>query len=148
MKRSKHSGFTLMEMMIVVAIIAIISAVAYPSFRDSGRRGHRSDARSALLENAQYMERFFTENSAYNLTAGGASPTLPRTVSPANATGGNINYNISLSAVTATSFTLQAVPVNGMAADVCPTLTLNNLGQKSVSGTLSGGMTADSCWER
>lgn len=144
----RKSGFTLIEMMVTLVIIGIVTAIAYPSYRDNVRRGNRADARAMLMEDAQFMERFFNENNAYNLSVGGSSPTLPRTVSPAGATGSRVNYNITLSAVTASSFTLQAAPVNAMATDNCKTLTLTNLGQKSTSGTLGGGMTSETCWAK
>ncbi|MBC3882549.1 type IV pilin protein [Undibacterium sp. LX40W] len=146
--KNEEGGFTLMEMMITVVIIAILTAIAYPSYRDNVRRGDRSDARAALLENAQYMERFFTENSSYDKNVAGSDPVLPRTISPPNATGIQVKYEISIKSKAATTYTLQAVPKNGATTDYCKTLTINNLGQKSVDGTPTNGMTADTCWTK
>ncbi|WMW79774.1 type IV pilin protein [Undibacterium cyanobacteriorum] len=143
--RSKMQGFTLIEMMITILVISIITAIAYPSYRDNVRRGDRAEARAALMENAQFMERVFTENNAYDKAS---SASLPRTVSPANSTGTSVKYQFTLSNVTSTSFTLQAEPKNSQSSDACGKLTVNNLGQKSVNGTPTGGMTADTCWQK
>ena len=148
MKMNVEGGFSLIELMITIVIIAIITSIAYPSYRDNVRRGDRSEARAALLENAQYMERFFTENSSYDKNVAGSDPVLPRTVTPANATGTQVKYEISIKNKAATTYTLQAVPKNGATTDYCKTLTVNNLGQKSVDGTPTNGMTADTCWTK
>lgn len=151
--RNKRMGFTLVELMIVVAIISIISAFAYPSYRENVRRGNRAEVRALMLENAQFMERFLTENNSYLQTAGAAPtpPVLPNTVSPRGATGTKVNYNIAFRAVparTATTFAIEAVPVNNMASDACATLTYNHLGQRGTEGTLTGGMTTETCWSK
>lgn len=151
--KKKMRGFTLVEMMIVVAIISIISAIAYPSYLENVRRSNRSEVRALMLENAQYMERFFTENSSYLQSAGAtpAAPVLPNLVSPRGAVGTNINYNIAFRALPAqsvTTYAIEAVPANSMAGDACATLTYNHLGQRGTDGSLSAGMTSDTCWSR
>ena len=62
--RRSH-GFTLIELMVVVAVVAILSAIAYPSYRDSVLKGRRAEARSALAELLQQQERFMTQNNSY-----------------------------------------------------------------------------------
>jgi type IV pilus assembly protein PilE len=127
------TGFTLIEVMIVVAIIGILSAVAYPSYLSYIQKGARSDAKAVLMESAQFMERFFTTNNTY------AGATLGSSVSPKGASGVAIRYNISfLGTPDATTFTVRAVPANAQASDSCGTLTLSATGARTP--TTSG------CW--
>jgi type IV pilus assembly protein PilE len=145
-------GFTLVELMVTVVIISIITAIAYPSYRDNVNRSKRADARALLLENAQFMERFFTENNSYSQSnaAVPVAPVLPNLVSPRGATGARVNYNISfraLPALSQTTFAIQAIPANSMSSDKCGTFTLNQLGQRGTVGN-SGGMTSETCWTR
>ncbi|MDM0048635.1 type IV pilin protein [Variovorax sp. J22R115] len=62
-------GFTLIELMIVVAVVAILGAIAYPSYMDSVRRGWRAEARTALLQEMQQQERLYTQRASYKTGA-------------------------------------------------------------------------------
>ncbi len=106
------SGFTLIEMMIVVAIVGILAAIAYPSYQQHVRSSRRADAQAALSELAQFMERRFTENNGYDLAPAGldALDTLPFSQSPRD---GTAVYNLTLTAVAANTFTLRAAPIPG-----------------------------------
>ena len=123
--RKKQQGFTLIEVMIVVAIIAILAAVAYPSYQESIRRTARADAQSDMLEIAQIAERFFTANNQYAATRAGVAFVIPFAQSPRS---GAARYNFNIAFPTPQTFVLQAVPVAPQTADVCGTLTLNQLG--------------------
>ena len=72
-----NSGFTLIEVMIVVAIIGILAAIAYPSYIDSVRKGKRAEARAAVMNLLQQQERYFTQNNTYETFAKGAAAPLP-----------------------------------------------------------------------
>lgn len=149
MKHPKpQRGFTLIELMITIAVVGIITAIALPSYNEYIRRSRRSDARVVLLQDAQFMERFLTENDRYDLQRDGATPVaLPNTISPAATTGTQVMYNITLAAVNRNSYTLQAVPVagNAMDGDVCGTYTIDNLG---VKGNSNNSRSTVDCWSK
>lgn len=134
-KHSQH-GFSLTELVIAVAIIGILAAVAYPSYQDSIQKSRRADAKAALLELAQFMERTFIENKSY--TPGGTAPTLPFTESPKDS--GSKFYDLTLAA-TVTTFTVTATPKGPQSGDSCGTLTFTHAGQKGVSAS-----TVANCW--
>jgi type IV pilus assembly protein PilE len=142
---TRKRGFTLIELMIVVAIVAILAGIAYPSYREFVRRSDRADARTALLENAQFLERNFTVSNSYNKDSAGNdldSTALPVKQSPRN---GAAKYNITIDAATATAFTLKATPTGSMAGDACGTFKLAHTGQKTLAGNTKS--VAD-CWNR
>jgi len=139
--KHKNQGFTLIEMMIVVAVIGILSAIAYPSYTEYVRRGHRADARAGLLQAQLWLER--------GATATGVYPT----VLPANlnwSTDTSKRYTIGFAAGnTNAAFTLTATPKNPgpQANDKCGTYTLNNTGLRGANGKTSDqpGYNTD-CW--
>ncbi len=146
-------GFTLIEVMIVVAIVAILSAIAYPSYQESVRKSKRAEARAQLMEVAQFMQRFYSQNDRYdqaNDTANTAI-TLPAalTTVPKGAASGKEDYIIQFQSTTlqARSFTLEAVPraTGPMASDKCGTLRISNVGRRTINGG-AAGVTAADCW--
>ncbi|PTN12078.1 type IV pilus assembly protein PilE [Nitrosomonas aestuarii] len=139
MKSNRLTGFSLIELMIAIAIIGIIAAVALPSYQNYVRQSNRAVAKTILHENAQFMEQFYTENNRYDQNLAGNAVALPITQSPRT---GAVQYNVTLQAVGNATFTLQAVPAGTMAGDVCGTLTLTNTGLQG-----AGGNVAD-CWNR
>ena len=132
--RVMRAGFTLVELMIVVAVIGILAAVAYPSYVEYIRQARRADAQSALLELAQFMERRYTTSGTY---AAGADCSLPFTSSPRD--GATAFYTLS-AVCNASTFTLTATRTGPMVGDECGNLTLTNTG-------LQGAASAD-CWRR
>ena len=131
MKQSQ-AGFTLIELMVTVAIVGILAAIAYPSYQDSVRKSRRADASGALLGLANAMERHFTETNSYLGAADATTgvPTIFATTSPVD--GGTAYYNLTVDpATTASSYTLNATPTGAQTGDSCGTLTLTQTGVKS-----------------
>lgn len=137
MHQRKAKGFTLIELMIVVAIIAILAAIAYPAYINHTVNTRRAAATACLLEKAQFMERYYTTNMTY------VGAVLPDTgcedeLAPF--------YTFSLAGVpTAGAFSVQAVPQGQQASRdgaKCGTLGLNQSGTQSASGSEG----AAACW--
>lgn len=128
--RRREHGFTLIELSVVIAIIGIIAAIAIPSYNESVRRTRRALAQGCLTQAAQFMERFYTTNLAYNQTTAGVSVPNPSCGADVIA-----YYDVALDSVDPTTFTLSATPINAQANDTCGTMRLTNTGQRSADGT-------------
>lgn len=126
--RRRQHGVTLIELMVVVAILGIVSAVALPAYNRHVLKSNRSNAQAILLETAQFMERYYTANNSY------VNAAVLTTVVPKGATGTGIKYNVSFSVTpTASAYTVQAVPANGQASDSCGTLTVSQTGAQTAA---------------
>lgn len=127
--------------MIVVAVIGVLAAIAYPSYADSVRKGKRGQAKGALVELAQRAERHRTVQGSFASFWSSVPPTQRR--SPREgATAYTLDFALNEAG---TGFTLSAVPQGAQTADSrCMTLTLTDTGQKGVTGGATG--TAADCW--
>ena len=144
---NKSQGFTLIELMIVVAIIGIIAAVAIPSYQDSVRKSARAVAKEALFEVVSRQENNFLNSKAYatdltNLGYSGATYYVDKQGNTSVA--GDSVYLIQLATgATTSAYTVQAVPQNSQTGDTqCGTLSLSSAGVKGESGTGTVSM----CW--
>ncbi|MGY0556395.1 type IV pilin protein [Lysobacter sp. A421] len=133
--RRPAGGFTLIELMIVVAVIAILSAIAYPAYQDQVRKSRRGQVKADLVEYAQLAERFHTVNNTY------VGFDLPFAQSPREQ-GATAHYALALSPdAAASTFTIEAEAQGNQVEDRCGDLSLNQAGVK----TNSKGALAD-CW--
>lgn len=124
--RTQTQGFTLIELMIVVAVIAILAAIAYPSYQSHIIKTRRATAAACVIELAQFMEREYTTNQSYE------DATLPQTSCQNDL---NAFYSFAFpSPPTATAFSITATAQGVQANDTqCGNLTINERGTKSVS---------------
>jgi type IV pilus assembly protein PilE len=131
--RTLNRGITLIELMIVIVIVGILAAIAYPSYARYVEQARRADGKAALLDAAQRLERCYTQNNTY-VDCDGFLPSA----SPDGF------YTVDVSAIDATSFTLTAVPEGPQADSPCRTYTLASDGTRGVTGGAS--LSADRCW--
>jgi type IV pilus assembly protein PilE len=164
--RQRLSGFTLIEVMIVVAIIGILAAVAVPSYTSYIARAHRANARTQLLQAAQFMQRYYAANDSYatdrsagsvlgsvtatppvgmpeNLRKSPADGTTLYQLNTAITTAGNYTATVGVS-----DYTLTMAPISGRSAasDACGMFTITSTGVKGISGG-DGTKTRDECWK-
>ena len=148
----KQRGFTLIELMITVAVIGVLAAIALPNYTEYIQRGWRADARVSLLENAQFMAKVYSQYFDYSKGDGGTTPTLPIIYSPQGSTATTAKYTLSAVAAAPTSssqttLTITATPTN-WSDSKCENLTVNHIGVKSAT---KSGLSADQisdCWLR
>ncbi|EPJ85298.1 MULTISPECIES: type IV pilin protein [Pseudomonas] len=130
--RNISKGFTLIELMIVVAIIGILAAIAYPNYTEYVRRTHRAEIASLLSEQTQSLERFYSKNGSYTDATGVST--------------GNGYYTIAKT-LNAQDFTLAATGKGMMLNDKCGVFTITNTGARTNPGATSG-VTSKDCWSR
>lgn len=147
-----EGGFSLMELMITVAIIAILARIAYPSYQQYVLKSHRADAKTALLDLAARQERFFTLQNTYTAvpaSLGYAAASFPFAIQSGTQSYYQLNVAVTgtagASGAAAPGYSASAVPVSPQTADACGTYTINQLGVQG-NPTATGGTTPAQCW--
>ena len=122
----KNAGFSLIELMVVVAIIGIIAAVAYPSYQSYISETYRAQASTDLKRCALALERFYSNGFTY--LGGAGQCTL---WSPSEGTFEQRQYTLNLSNLTANNYTIQATPISGVCVAANPCLQLQANGTQT-----------------
>ncbi|MFC5697945.1 type IV pilin protein [Pseudomonas sp. GCM10022186] len=138
MKSSK--AFTLIELMIVLVVIGILAAIAYPNYTEHVRRGKRAEVKAALMEGAQALERYYSTHGSYLDSEGNFADAFA-TQAPAS---GAANYTIAAQgAPTATTFQLRATRAGSMAGDPCGDFQISHTGERTLANATR---TVAQCW--
>lgn len=128
-------GFTLIELVIALVITGLLAMIAFPSFTAQAQKSRRADGKAALLAAAVQMERYYTEHNTYATAALGAGGVYP-------AVSDSGYYNLTLTNLAASTFTLDAAPTGAQTGDSCGTLTYTQQGTKGVTGSAP----VATCW--
>jgi type IV pilus assembly protein PilE len=146
--RNGQRGFTLIELMIAVAIIGILLRLALPAYQNSVMKSRRADAKTALLDLAQREERYLATTNQYTTSApalGYSGTTTVTAAAPMTIQSGSASfYTLEVATSGTTSFTATARPTGAqLAKDTqCANFIINNTGQQTISGTGN----ATDCW--
>ena len=127
-RKTKIGGFTLIELMITVAVIGILAAVALPSYSSYVARAKRAEVRAEILKAEGWLERYYTENNFYSSTASATTTNPPAFATIFQSTTNPVaaNYTISLS-VTSTGYSITATRTGSMLSDTCGNYTKTNV---------------------
>lgn len=132
-------GFTLIELMIVVLVIGVLAAIAYPAYSQHVVKSRRAAAKACVEEAAQFMERHYTTRLSYLDPATNAAPALPAMQCRTDLA---MFYDVRVQAAAARTYTLQAVPTTKQKDAKCGTLTTTEAGVKGASGSDGAAL----CW--
>jgi len=139
-------GFTLIELMIAVAVVAILVSIALPSYQTYIRKSRRPDAKTALLDLAAREERYYTLNNAYTNQLSNLGFATNAAVG-LGSSAGKPDYTMSIVTGAGNAFLLQALPANDQVNDACGGYTLDNLGnQLNIYPAATAAQVIAGCW--
>ncbi len=147
--RARQEGITLLELMIVLVVIALLAAIALPTYNAQVTGSRRADGQGTMMAFAQAMERFYTDNNTYVGTSAAVPGAPIAAVFPSEAPlDGTIKYyDLTIRAATATTYTLRATPKGGQAGDGM--IELDSTGARRWDRDNSGGFSAaENTWNK
>ena len=142
-KSMNNKGFTLIELMIVVAIIGILASIAYPAYQDYVARAKRGDAKVELLSLQLAQEKYRANNITYGTLA--QLGVVAAGVTTMLAAEGD--YNLTVSNITAATYMLTATRTGSQASDKCGNFSINQAGTKTIASAY-GSYTVEDCWNK
>jgi type IV pilus assembly protein PilE len=140
-RQYRQAGFSLVELLVVLVIMGVLSALALPGYSRFVQRGNRTEVMAALLEAQHFMGRYYSANGQY-LSPANAVPMLPQRLQRIPIQG-TVRYQLSVREATLNTYQLQSVPEGSMAGDVCGNLTINQTGLR---GVLNSTNSVSECW--
>ena len=138
--RRRQYGFTLVELLVAVAIVGILASVAYPNYVKNVQKGRRGDVQEVMMEAQQYLQRYYVANNSYT---GADLSAVGLDKSPKNSDSPFYNVAVNVDPSTPQSYTLEADLVDQNSSDICGNLFLTDTGAQSQS---ADGATVDQCW--
>jgi type IV pilus assembly protein PilE len=140
LRRKRSRGFTLIELMITVVIVAILASIAYPNYSEYVERAARRDAIAVMLEAQQFAERRFTEQRSY----AGVDLALPASLNRSPKDSPTPRYTITFTNVTPTTYVVNATFAPAFTPKKCGNLSVNQIGVRTISNTV--GSTVADCF--
>lgn len=136
--KRQAAGFTLIELMIVVAVVGILAAIAYPSYTEHIRKSRRAEVQSVLMDIGTREQQLLLDTRTFKDTTDACSTPILN-VTPSASVCGNYTIKVSVTTSAPPTFTATATPKNAQTRDTCGTLTLTHTGAMSATGT-------GTCW--